>query len=128
IGAALPVERALLADAWTRVRETLAGRALTKHVPVFIGADHHGARPDLVQLRDRLAEIEPRSAFRVSRLDEFFQAMASEAGKAPGVDGERRWSYRYTWTLQGVHATRAPLKRANSHAELALARWAEALA
>ena len=128
IGAALPVDRALLAAAWAEVRETLAGRALTKHVAVFVGADHHGARPDLPLLRDRLAEIEPRSAFRVSRLDEFFQATANDAGRAPVVDGELRWSYRYTWTLQGVHATRAPLKRANSRAELALERWAEPLA
>ncbi|HEX9393128.1 MAG TPA: hypothetical protein VF923_00670, partial [Gemmatimonadales bacterium] len=128
IGAALPVDRVLLAAAWAEVRETLAGRALAKHVAVFVGADHHGARPDLPLLRDRLAEIEPRSAFRVSRLDEFFQATANDAGRAPVVDGELRWSYRYTWTLQGVHATRAPLKRANSRAELALERWAEPLA
>lgn len=128
IGAALPTDRARLADVWGPIRETLAGRAQTKHVPVFVGADHHGARPDLPQLRDRLAELEPRSAFRVSRLDEFFQAVAGDAARAPVVDGELRWSYRYTWTLQGVHSTRAPLKRDNSRTELALERWAEPLA
>src|SRR5207302_1528874 len=42
--------------------------------------------------------------------------------------GELRWSYRYAWTLQGVHATRAPLKRRYGEAELALTRLAEPLA
>ena len=128
IGAALPRDRAALADAWARVRDTLTGRALAKHVPVFVGADHHAPRPDLTELRDRLAELEPQSAFRVSRLDEFFQAVTNDATRAPVVDGELRWSYRYTWTLQGVHGTRAPLKRDNSRAELLLERWAEPLA
>src|SRR5439155_15080507 len=39
-----------------------------------------------------------------------------------------RWSYGYTWTLQGVHATRAPLKRRHAEAELWLERVAEPLA
>ena len=44
------------------------------------------------------------------------------------LEGELRWSYGYTWTLQGVHATRAPLKRLHAEAELALERMAEPLA
>src|SRR5207248_3123079 len=44
------------------------------------------------------------------------------------LDGELRWSYRYAWTLQGVHATRAPLKRRATAAELCLERLAEPLA
>src|SRR5256885_14079970 len=97
------------------------------HVPVFIGADHHAAPPDVPRLRDLLAELDPQSAFRVSRLDEFFQAAADGAKPAP-LAGELRWSYRYAWTLQGVHGTRAPLKRRYSAAELALVRLAEPLA
>ena len=46
----------------------------------------------------------------------------------PVLEGELRWSYGYTWTLQGVHATRAPLKRLHAEAELALERMAEPLA
>ena len=46
----------------------------------------------------------------------------------PVLCGELRWSYGYTWTLQGVHGTRAPLKRRHSLVELALGRMAEPLA
>jgi mannosylglycerate hydrolase len=46
----------------------------------------------------------------------------------PVICGELRWSYGYTWTLQGVHATRAPLKRGHAITELLLARIAEPLA
>src|SRR5256885_4978370 len=92
-----------------------------------MGADHHAAHREVSRLRDVLAELDPQSAFRVSRLDEFFQAAADGAKPLP-LAGELRWSYRYAWTLQGVHGTRAPLKRRYSAAELALARVAEPLA
>src|SRR2546430_625863 len=127
IGAALPADAEQLFAAWAPVRGALVQRATGKHVPVFIGADHHGAHPDVPRLRDLLAELDPQSAFRVSRLDEFFQAAADGAKPSP-LAGELRWSYRYAWTLQGVHGTRAPLKRRYSAAELALARVAEPLA
>src|SRR6266446_6541538 len=127
IGAALPADAERLFAAWAPVRGELVQRATGKHIPVFIGADHHAAHPDVPRLRDLLAELDPQSAFRVSRLDEFFQAAADGAKPAP-LAGELRWSYRYTWTLQGVHGTRAPLKRRYSAAELALVRLAEPLA
>ena len=127
IGAALPADAARLLPAWAPVRHAVVARAAGKHIPVFIGADHHAAHPDVSRLRDLLAELEPQSAFRVSRLDEFFQA-AAEGAKPAELAGELRWSYRYAWTLQGVHATRAPLKRRYSAAELLLERAAEPLA
>src|SRR6267143_1780379 len=127
IGAALPADAERLFAAWAPVRGALVQRATGKHIPVFIGADHHAAHPDVPRLRDLLAELDPQSAFRVSRLDEFFQAAADGAKPAP-LAGELRWSYRYTWTLQGVHGTRAPLKRRYSAAELAVVRLAEPLA
>src|SRR6266581_4144382 len=127
IGAALRAAADGLFAAWAPVRGALVGRAGGKHIPVFIGADHHAAYPDVSRLRDLLAELEPQSAFRVSRLDEFFQA-AAEGAKPAELQGELRWSYRYAWTLQGVHATRAPLKRRYSAAELLLERCAEPLA
>jgi hypothetical protein len=43
------------------------------------------------------------------------------------VNGELRWSYGYTWTLQGVHSTRAPLKRQHDRVTLLLERLAEPL-
>src|SRR6266571_2671197 len=127
IGATLPADAERLFAAWAPVRGVLVQRATGKHVPVFIGADHHAAHPDVPRLRDLLAELDPQSAFRVSRLDEFFQAAADGAKPSP-LAGELRWSYRYAWTLQGVHATRAPLKRRYSAAELLLERCAEPLA
>src|SRR5438094_554687 len=68
IGAALPADADRLAPAWRAVRAALVERAAAKHIPVFVGADHHAAHPDVSRLRDLLAELEPQSAFRVSRL------------------------------------------------------------
>ena len=125
IGAALPGSGARLPDVWTQVRASLVERAAGKHIPVFVGADHHAPHPTLARLRDLLADLEPASAFRVSRLEEFFQA--AEATSAHAIGGELRWSYGYTWTLQGVHGTRAPLKRRHAQVELWLERIAEPL-
>jgi 2-O-(6-phospho-alpha-D-mannosyl)-D-glycerate hydrolase len=129
IGAALPADPERLPAVWSRVRAVLVDRAASKHIPVFVGADHHAAHPQLVRLRDLLLELEPASAFRISRLDEFMQA-AAEGGSvaAAPLAGELRWSYRYAWTVQGVHGTRAPLKRRHGEAELWLERVAEPLA
>src|SRR5262249_4440040 len=69
IGATLPGAGARLVDAWAAVRAVLVARAESKHVPVFIGADHHAAHPALPRLRDLLAELEPDHAVRISRLD-----------------------------------------------------------
>src|SRR3989442_620748 len=129
IGAALPADANRLPGALAAVREALVPRAAGAHMPLFVGAAHHAAHPDLPRLRDLLAELEPASAFRVSRLDEFFQAAAEAVKPAPPVlAGELGWSYRYAWTLQGVHGTRAPLKRRNAELELWLERFAEPLA
>ena len=125
IGAGLPGAGARLPDIWSEVRASLVQRAAGKHVPVFIGADHHAPHPTLARVRDLLADLEPASAFRISRLDEFFQAADSTAVKP--LAGELRWSYGFTWTLQGVHGTRAPLKRRHGQVELWLERLAEPL-
>src|SRR6266550_1059541 len=128
IGAALPADPARLAELWPAVRDTLVARAASKHVPVFVGADHHAAHPELPRLRELLAALEPDHAVRISRLDEFLSLAAADAAKAVPLAGELRWSYRYTWTLQGVHGTRAPQKRRHARAELWLERHAEPLA
>src|SRR2546427_4635806 len=119
IGAALPGAGARLPDIWTQVRATLVQRAAGKHIPLFVGADHHAPHPTLARLRDLLADLEPASAFRISRLDEFFQA--ADGTPAQAVEGELRSSYGYTSTLQGVHGTRAPLKRRHRQIVLWLA-------
>jgi len=128
VGAELAMELEQLPAAWARVRDALVPRAAAKHVPVFLGADHHAAPVALPRLREMLAALEPDNAVRVSRLDEFFQAVSAGPAAAPPLAGELRWSYRYTWTLQGVHGTRAHLKRRNALAELWLERYAEPLA
>jgi mannosylglycerate hydrolase len=128
VGAGLPPGHARLAAAWPKVKAELESRARTPHVAVFVGADHHAAHPAVGLLRDLLAELEPRAEVRVSRLDEYLAAASADAGEVPRLEGELRWSYGYTWTLQGVHATRAPLKRLHAEAELALERMAEPLA
>jgi hypothetical protein len=114
--------------AWRAIRGALVGRAAGRHVGVFLGADHHWAHPAVGRLRDRLAALEPGHEVQVSRLDEFLRAAAEGIGELPVVSGELRDSYGYTWTLQGVHSTRAPLKRRNSAVELVLERIAEPLA
>src|SRR3989442_1746126 len=127
IAASLPADADRLPAAWAAVRAALVGRAGGQHVPVFVGADHHAARLDLPRLRDVLAELEPASGFRVSRLDEFVRG-AAEGAKPAALVGELRGSPGSPWALQGVHATRAPLKRRHALAELALERFAEPLA
>ena len=127
-GASLPADPERLPAAWARLKTQLDPRARSPHVAVFVGADHHAAHPAVGRLRNLLAELEPEAEVRVSRLDEYFAAAASSADDLPRLQGELRWSYGYTWTLQGVHATRAPLKRLHAEAELALERMAEPLA
>jgi mannosylglycerate hydrolase len=127
-GAALPADPGRLEAAWGGLKAQLVPRSRTGHVAVFVGADHHAAHPAIGRLRDLLAGLEPDAEVRVSRLDEYFAAAATGATSVPVLEGELRWSYGYTWTLQGVHATRAPLKRLHAEAELSLERVAEPLA
>ena len=128
VGSGLPADAERLPPAWSRVRAALVSRAATRHVAVFVGADHHAAHPALGRLRTLLEQIESASEFRISRLEDFFAAASAEVTALPVLCGELRWSYGYTWTLQGVHGTRAPLKRRHSLVELALGRMAEPLA
>ena len=116
-----------LTEAWARLRPALTRRAATSHIAVPMGADHHAAAPAVARVRDLVARLEPESEVRVSRLDEYFGAASAEAGALPELRGELR-AHGYTWMLQGVHGTRAPLKRRHARAELWLERIAEPLA
>jgi mannosylglycerate hydrolase len=116
-----------LTEAWARLRPALTRRAATSHIAVPLGADHHAVAPAITLVRELIGRLEPEADVRVSRLDEFFHAAAAEAGLLPELRGELR-GHGYTWTLQGVHATRAPLKRRHARAELWLERIAEPLA
>lgn len=128
VGSALPAERGPLRERWPALRDALVARAAGPHVAVFVGADHHAVHPGLPRLRDLLAELEPDADIRISRLDDYLTAADEAAAEIPEVDGELRWSYGYTWTLQGTHGTRLPLKWLNDECQLALERAAEPLA
>jgi len=127
VGSSLFARAGVTPEAWRALRAALVARAAGPHVAVFLGADHHWAHPAVGRLRERLAALESEHEVRVSRLDEFLRLAAGNVGNLPVVTGELRWSYGYTWTLQGVHATRAPLKRKNDVLELLLERIAEPL-
>jgi alpha-mannosidase len=128
VGAALPGEAARLARAWPGLRDELTRRAATRHVAVFIGADHHPLRTDLPALASALARLEAGAEVRLSTLDQFMAAATVELGDAEIVSGELRAGQAHTWSLQGVHGTRLPLKRLNALTELLLERHAEPLA
>ncbi len=127
IGSALLVDDDRLAAAWTQVASQVLPRAATRHVAVFVGADHHAPAPGLGGLAMRLAARVPGFEFRCSRLDSFLNEARNERPDLAVLTGEQRWSYGYTWTLQGVHGTRASVKRRNSLVELELVRQAEPL-
>lgn len=128
IGIDLASESGSIEEAWAWVRGQLIARAAGREVPVFIGADHHAAPLDVARLLDRLTELERPNRVRVSRLDEFFKAAADEFREAPVITGALRSAPGYAWSLQGVHGTRAPLKRRIAQLELWLTRVAEPLA
>ncbi len=87
VGSGLPADVERLPAAWSRVRGVLVSRAATRHVAVFVGADHHAAHPALGRLRSLLGQIEPTQ--RVSN----FPARRLLCG---GVGGNHRTS-RNLW-------------------------------
>lgn len=127
IGAGLAAGGGALSEQWAQMRDALAARASSRHVAVFVGADHHRAHSAPGRLLRALQALEPGCEVRVSRLDEFLRAAGDRASTLPERTGELRDAYGYTWTLQGTHGTRAPLKRRNSVLEVRLERIVEPL-
>ncbi len=125
VGASLPTARAALAARWRHVAATLAARADGRPLLLPNGADHHAPQRDLPEAVARLRRIAPRYAFEIASPVRYFEAIGTAAAPQPPVHGELRFSYRYAWTLQGVHATRARLKAAVAEGERLLLRWAE---
>jgi hypothetical protein len=127
-GANLPADPGAAARRWAELRAMLeprAGKGDAWVAPLLImnGADHHALQPDLPQAIAALRAAAPGHRFEIGTLNDYFEAVGGEP--QPGVRGELRWSYRYTWTLQGVHATRAGLKRRIAEGAALLTRWAE---
>jgi hypothetical protein len=127
IGAGLSADAGALGEQWARMRAALTTRASSRHIAVFVGADHHWVHRNPDGLLRALRAFEPGGEVRVSRLDEFLRAARDDAPSLPEHTGELRRSYGYTWTLQGTHGTRAPFKRRNSVLEVRLQRIVEPL-
>lgn len=145
IGADLAQGGGAIPHRWAGVRRELTDRATTGEIAVFVGADHHAAPLDPAGVREALREVEPSGNVDWRTLKEYFAAVEralaaaaaepamSPAQSLPVVSGELRRSHGYTWVLQGVHATRARLKRRFTNVErfltrevdplVALARW-----
>lgn len=126
IGSALSSDPGKAKEGWESVRRSVVPRASSSHIAVFVGADHHAARTDLLRLRDTISRLEPGHEVRLSRLEDFLSAVQSTQSLAV-QSGELR-HHGHTWTLQGIHGTRAHQKRSNSRLELWLERYAEPLA
>ena len=128
IGMSLPSDARAIRTAWQPLRDQLVARAASRHVAVFVGADHHPLRADLVALAAAIRELEPGAEVQISRLDVFLNLAFADAPETEPVTGELRAGYGHTWSLQGVHATRLPLKRMDSETTLLLEHQAEPLA
>ena len=124
---------------WPTIRRELVERAMSGEVAVFVGADHHAPPLDPTGVRAALHDVESPGSAEWSTLQRYFQAVerdlasppveraSNTARSLPVISGELRWSYGYTWTLQGVHGTRARLKRRFTNVERFLARQVDAL-
>ena len=124
-GAVLPVEKSAAHERWRQLKALLDPRASQPVWLVMNGADHHAPQSDLGAAVQALAQAAGAGAsVAVGSPSEYFSAVGTPARLAE-VRGELRFSYRYTWTLQGVHSTRARLKQAVAEGERLLLRWAE---
>ncbi len=126
VGAALPADPRELARAWPSIRETLVSRATTRHVAVFVGADHHRVHPAIPGLARHLASMETGNDVVIASVDGYFEAVEREVARdtLPVLRGSLR-AGGHTWLLQGTLGTRSHLKRRNAELELALERVVE---
>lgn len=124
VGGALPAERRKLGARWTEIRQMLLPRAGERPLLLLNGADHHAPQAGLSRVLGGLRRVAPEFRFVVGSPSDYFDALPT-VDDVPNVEGELRFSYRYTWTLQGVHSTRARLKAAIAEGDRLLVRWAE---
>ncbi|MGH7648012.1 MAG: glycosyl hydrolase-related protein, partial [Gemmatimonadaceae bacterium] len=126
-GASLPPADDAARERWGRVGQVLGPRAVLGIALLANGADHHARQRDRTQALVALATAAAPALVRASSLARFAESLEQRARGAalPGVTGELRASYGYTWTLQGTFATRAHQKRMNATVERTLVRDAE---
>jgi alpha-mannosidase len=125
-GANLPRDPEAARRRWAELRAMLEPRA-GKGAPLLVmnGADHHALQPDLVEAVEALRAAAAEYEIEIGTLRRYFEHPALPTARCPAVQGELRWSYRYTWTLQDVHATRSRLKQHVAEGAALLTRWAE---
>lgn len=109
-GADLPAQ-------WRDLRRRMTARAVSQHVAILVGADHHTPSRELPALADRIGALEPDATVRFSGFDEFFRAVESAKPQVASLQGELRNSTGYVWSLQGVHSTRLRMKRRHAEVE-----------
>jgi hypothetical protein len=114
-----------LAEHWSAVKSRALARAAGPDLAILVGADHHAPSERLLDLANRIRRLDPDSVIRISSVDEFFGAVLRDPLTVGTVTGELRGSPGHPWSLQGVHGTRARLKRRHGAAELMLTRLAE---
>ena len=127
IGQNLPADVAQARARWDLLRQDLLGRCRLGIALLPNGADHHARQTSLAEAVGALATVAGPHDVRASSLAAFASDAVSRADELtlPGVRGELRDSYGFTWTLQGTFGTRAHQKRRNAHAERLLVRDAE---
>ncbi len=123
LGASLPIDRREMGRRWQEIVRTLEPRAGNRPLLLLNGADHHRPQPDLIPALRLLRRVASQYRFVIGSPVDYFAAVTEPPRTT--VTGELRFSYRYTWTLQGVHATRARLKAAVAEGDRLLVRWAE---
>jgi alpha-mannosidase len=130
-GAELPADAARARTRWRALERTLVPRAAVPVLLVMNGADHHALQPDLAAAVRALARAAPGTAIEVGTLATYFERVRETMrSREPRpaiatVKGELRLPSREAWVLQGVHATRAALKRRIAEGASLLTRWAE---
>lgn len=123
-GANLPADPEALASRWQRIVDGLSPRAGDRPLLLLNGADHHAPQSSLEGALELVRRFDRNHDPVIARPSDYFAAV-SGASNLPAVSGELRFSYRYTWTLQGVHATRVRVKAAIAEGDRLLLRWAE---
>jgi mannosylglycerate hydrolase len=127
-GAELPADRPAARVRWESLAAMLAPRASMPLLLVMNGADHHALQPDLRRAVAALGAVSGMDV-RIGTLADYFDAVRVELARArhalPLVRGELRAVSAHTWALQGVSATRTPLKQRIAEGAALLTRWAE---
>nr|MBA3889987.1 hypothetical protein [Gemmatimonadaceae bacterium] len=126
-GSNLPDDPAAADARWSRMRDVLAPRARLGLMLVQNGADHHARQRGHAASVDALRAVAHPDSVTASSLRAYVgdALHAARSAALPGVTGELRDSYGYTWTLQGTFGARAAQKRTNARCERLLVRDAE---